>query len=108
MPTIKTVLACATAALVTTGLGMGLGAAAPAGSFAAPATAAAAKAKTYKNCTALNKVYQHGVKKSASTKDVVRSGGKPIKKFSAAKTSKALYNANTKLDRDKDGIACEK
>lgn len=107
MTSVKNVLACATAALVTAGLGVGLGAVAPAGSVAAPPVAAA-KAKAYKNCTALNKAYKHGVKKSSSTKDVVRSGGKATKKASKAKASKALYNANKKLDRDKDGIACEK
>jgi hypothetical protein len=57
---------------------------------------------------ALNKVYKKGVKKSSSTKNVVRSNGKTTKKSSSAKVSKSLYNANTKLDRDKDGIACEK
>ncbi|HEU5483357.1 MAG TPA: excalibur calcium-binding domain-containing protein [Microlunatus sp.] len=100
-------IAGATAALVTAGLSLGIGAIAPAGSLAAPAPAAAA-AKKYKNCTALHKAYSHGVKKSSSTKDVVRSKGKTTKKSSKAKTSKALYNANKKLDRDKDGIACER
>src|SRR5690349_11545142 len=109
MLTIKRALAGAAAALVTAGLGLGVGAVAPAGSAVAPATAAAAtKAKKFKNCTALNKAYKHGVKKSSGTKDVVRSHGKVTKKASKAKASKALYNANKKLDRDKDGIACEK
>jgi hypothetical protein len=107
--TPKRSLSIAAAALVTAGLGLGLGAAAPAGSLLAPApAAAAAKAKKYKNCTALNKVYKHGVKKSAGTKDVVHSHGKTVKKASKAKTSQALYKANKSLDRDKDGIACEK
>ena len=107
MLSVKHVLACAAAALVTAGLGAGIGAVAPAGTAAAPATAVAA-VKSYKNCTALNKVYKKGVKKSSSTKNVVRSNGKTTKKSSSAKVSKSLYNANTKLDRDKDGIACEK
>lgn len=104
---VKHAMACAAAALVTAGLGASLGVVAPVSSVAAP-TAAVAAAKKYKNCTALNKAYAHGVKKSSATKDVVRSKGKSTKKTSKAKTSKALYNANKKLDRDKDGIACEK
>ena len=95
-------------AALTAVLGLGLGAAAPAGSVLAPASAAAATAKSYQNCTALNRAYPHGVKKSSGTKDVVRSHGRTYKHASKAYTSKALYNANTRLDRDKDGIACEK
>lgn len=66
---------------------------------AAPANAAS---KTYKNCAALNKVYPHGVGKP-NAKD--KTSGKPVTSF---KRSAALYNANKKSDRDKDGIACEK
>jgi uncharacterized membrane protein len=74
-------------------------------SFAAVATASsaeAAPAKTYKNCTQLNKAYPHGVGKPGA-KD--KTSGKPVTNF---KVSKKLYTANTKSDRDKDGIACEK
>lgn len=68
-----------------------------------PAVPADAKpAKVYKNCTALNKVYKHGVGK-AGARD--RTSGKPVTTF---KVSTKLYNANKKSDRDKDGIACEK
>ncbi|WP_134741650.1 excalibur calcium-binding domain-containing protein [Nocardioides sp. 503] len=79
--------------------------------LAAPATAAdappakaavSAKAKTFKNCTALNKVYPHGVGKP-NARD--KTSGTPVTSF---KRSKPLYDANTKSDRDKDGIACEK
>jgi hypothetical protein len=107
MLSIKHIVACTAAALVTAGFGAGIGVVAPAGTAAAPAPAAAA-AKKYKNCTALNKVYKNGVKKSSTTKDVVRSNGKTIKKASKAKVSTSLYTANKKMDRDKDGIACEK
>ncbi|QJC53284.1 excalibur calcium-binding domain-containing protein [Paenibacillus albicereus] len=70
---------------------------------ALPAGATAAeKAQTYKNCTALNKDYPGGVAISSSTKN---KGGKTKHKPHA---SKALYEANKKSDRDKDGIACEK
>ena len=94
-------------AVAATGLSFAASSAVPMGSSLAPATAAAATT-TYKNCSALNNVYKHGVKKSSGTKDVVRSNGKIVKKSSSAKTSSGLYAANKKLDRDKDGIACEK
>ena len=60
-----------------------------------------ASAKTFKNCTALNKVYPGGV----ALPGAVNAGGatKLTPKF-----NKKLYEANKKSDRDKDGIACEK
>jgi hypothetical protein len=60
-----------------------------------------AAAKVFKNCTELNKVYPGGV----AIPGAVNSGGTTKKK---PKYNKALYNANKKSDRDKDGIACEK
>jgi len=58
--------------------------------------------KEFKNCTALNKVYPHGVgKKTAKDK----TSGTPVTNF---KKSDSLYKQNKKSDRDKDGIACEK
>jgi hypothetical protein len=60
-----------------------------------------AAAKKFKNCTELNKVYPGGVAKPGA----VNKGGATKKKpFIDA----ALYKANIKSDRDKDGIACEK
>jgi hypothetical protein len=67
-----------------------------------PSAADAATVKTYKNCTAMNKVYKHGVG-TKGAKD--RTSGKPGTTF---KVSASLYSANKKLDHDKDGIACEK
>ncbi|MEU8263477.1 excalibur calcium-binding domain-containing protein [Micromonospora sp. NPDC048999] len=67
----------------------------------APAEAAA---KKYKNCTALHKVYPHGVGKKGA-KDKVRGNTKPVTNFTR---SNAVYAKNTHLDRDRDGIACEK
>ncbi|RLP77372.1 hypothetical protein D9V32_02675 [Mycetocola tolaasinivorans] len=64
----------------------------------------AAKAKTYANCAALNKVYPHGVGRSGAV-DRVSGKSKPVTNFTR---NTAVYNANTKLDRDKDGVACEK
>jgi hypothetical protein len=60
-----------------------------------------AAARVFKNCTELNKVYPGGV----ALPGAVNAGGlaKKIPKY-----NKALYLANQKSDRDKDGIACEK
>ena len=60
-----------------------------------------AAAKVFKNCAELNKVYPGGV----ALPGAVNSGGVTKKE---PKYDKALYNANKKSDRDKDGIACEK
>ena len=64
-------------------------------------TFANAAAKKFKNCTELNKVYPGGVAKPGA----VNKGGKTKK---TPKYNKALYTANKKSDRDRDGIACEK
>ena len=72
-----------------------------------PAVSADAATKPpvkYKNCTALNKAYKHGVGKPKA-KDAVARGQKPVTDFGV---NLALYTANKGLDRDKDGIACEK
>jgi hypothetical protein len=60
-----------------------------------------AAAKVFKNCTELNKVYPGGVALPGAS----NSGGETKKE---PKYDKALYSANKKSDRDKDGIACEK
>jgi hypothetical protein len=74
--------------------------------FACQASAAlgsgASAAKTFQNCTALNKVYPHGVGR-VGARD--RTSGTPVTNF---KRSNKLYRENKKSDRDKDGIACEK
>ncbi|MES5394828.1 excalibur calcium-binding domain-containing protein [Bacillus amyloliquefaciens] len=59
------------------------------------------KVKAYANCKALNKDYKHGV---GRYKGVKNKGGKPVKPY----ISKALYDKNKRLDRDKDNIACER
>jgi hypothetical protein len=60
----------------------------------------------YKNCTNLNRKYSHGLGKS-SARD--RTSDTPVTSF---RRSTKLYNLamsfNRGLDRDKDGIACEK
>jgi len=60
-----------------------------------------AAAKKFKNCTELNKVYPGGVAKPGA----VNKGG-AIKREPTIDV--ALYKANIKSDRDKDGIACER
>ena len=64
----------------------------------------AATAKHYKNCTALNKVYPHGVGKPGAV-DHVSGHTKKVKNFTV---DLAVYQANKGSDRDHDGIACEK
>ncbi len=58
---------------------------------------AASAATKYKNCTELRKKFPAGVAQS------VKSAG-----ASGAKVSKSIYALHKGLDRDKDGIACEK
>jgi hypothetical protein len=64
----------------------------------------AGKVRTYANCAALNRAYPHGVGLKGA-KDKVAKGGKPVTTFTR---NDAVYNANRKSDRDRDGIACEK
>ena len=75
-------------------------------SQAAPTRAAAVQppttsAKSYANCTALRQDYPHGVGRPGARD---HTSGRPDTRFFV---SAALYDANTKSDRDKDGIACE-
>lgn len=71
---------------------------------APPAAQAAPAAKSYRNCTELNKVYKHGVAKKGA-RDKVSGKSKPVRNFTV---NSAVYAKNTKLDRDRDGVACEK
>jgi hypothetical protein len=72
----------------------------------AAGTAEAAAPPLYKNCTNLNKRYPHGVGKLLARD---KAAGEPVTNF---KRSTRLYlvamSYNKGLDRDKDGIACEK
>ena len=82
----------------------------------APSVAdAAVKPKVYKNCTALNKVYPHGVAKNSKVKDKVRGKTKPVTTFTVKASvykrndgKKKKYKHERDLDRDNDGIVCEK
>ncbi len=65
----------------------------------------AAKYK-FKNCTALHKVYKHGVGRTYA-KD--KTSGEPVTNFKrSTKLYKKIVGYRSDLDRDKDGIACEK
>ena len=70
-------------------------------SFSLSNPTANAAAKIFKNCTELNKLYPGGV----ALPGAINAGGETKKE---PKYDKALYDANKKSDRDKDGIACEK
>ncbi len=61
-------------------------------------------ARSFANCTALNKVYPHGVGKPGA-RDHVSGSTQPVTNF---KVSRPLYRANKGMDRDGDKIACEK
>jgi hypothetical protein len=74
------------------------------------ASTAQAAPKTYANCTAVHKVYSGGIAKKSVTKNKVTSNGKVTYRAlkGTVKKDDALYKANKKMDRDADGIACEK
>lgn len=63
--------------------------------------------KKFKNCKKLNKQYAHGVGKKGA-RDLIAGKfvqGKSVTNF---KVKGSVYKANKSLDRDKDGVACEK
>jgi len=62
--------------------------------------------KRYANCAALNKVYKGGVAAAGVKYNTVAGTKRPFRVKPL--TSTALYKKNTHLDRDKDGVACEK
>jgi Excalibur calcium-binding domain len=75
-------------------LAIGLGAAL----VAVPSEAQAAPAR-YRSCAALAEVHPGGVAKSRAAD--ARTPGVQV-------VSRALYRANRSLDRDRDGVACER
>jgi hypothetical protein len=73
---------------------------------ASPSNAATVK---YKNCKALNAVYASGVAKVGAVDTKKVKGKKVVVTKSGTPTyDSKLYKKNKGLDRDKDGIACEK
>jgi hypothetical protein len=75
-------------------------------SFTTPATAATIK---YKNCKKLNAVHTSGVAKPGA-QNTKKVNGKVVAVTTTGVPTydAALYKKNKGLDRDKDGVACEK
>lgn len=71
-----------------------------------PGIADASPTGIYKNCTAFHTKYKHGVGRSGAHD---HTSGTPVTNFYKSTT---VYNTamkkNRDLDRDRDGIACEK
>ena len=92
--------------------GLAAGTLIAAGGVVVIAEPAQAAARHFSSCTALHRVYAHGVGRVGA---VDRTSGKRVTTW---KRSTALYRANNgprnrstgeyDLDRDNDGIACEK
>jgi hypothetical protein len=95
MPSTRNALAAVVCALVVSG---------SLAATAGPADAAATG--TWKNCTTVNHKYPHGVGR-ANAHD--KTSGTPVTNFRhSTKLYKTAMRHNKGLDRDKDGIACEK
>ncbi|WP_130176100.1 excalibur calcium-binding domain-containing protein [Cryobacterium sp. SO1] len=60
----------------------------------------------YPNCTALSAAYPYGVAKAGVKVNLVSGQAQALK--GPPFFSTAVYTLNTKSDRDKDGIACER
>ena len=56
--------------------------------------------KKFANCTEVHKTYKGGIAKPGYKQVGM------VTKY-APKVDLALYNANSSMDRDKDGVACE-
>ncbi|WP_019136359.1 excalibur calcium-binding domain-containing protein [Cellulomonas massiliensis] len=99
--------------VVVTAVVLAAGLAAPAAAAPAAAPAAVVHAvpgKAFSSCAKLNATYKGGVAKNAKVKNTKTVKGKKVraKQRYAPKVSASLYAQNRKLDRDKDGIACER
>ena len=60
-------------------------------------------AQTFKNCSEVNRTYRWGVAKSIAAAKMQKNY--PINN---PLVSEAIYKSIAKMDRDKDGTACEK
>ena len=81
----------------------------PSPAFAGPGQAPTSAGRVaigrkYANCAVLHRRYPHGVGRRGA-RDHVSGSSKPVTTFTR---NNVAYNANRGLDRDKDGIACEK
>jgi Spy/CpxP family protein refolding chaperone len=94
--------------MATKGVVALVGAAAIALGILATASARSATPNLWKNCTHVHTKYRHGVGRFRA-RDHTRSGTNPVTNFYR---NTRLYNVamhyNSDLDRDRDGIACEK
>jgi hypothetical protein len=70
--------------------------------LAAPAMSAPQATRSFRNCTAMHRVYPHGVGRFGPRD---HTSGTQVTNF---KHSDRIYRANRGLDRDHDKIACEK
>ena len=71
-----------------------------------PASATSKMPYRWKNCTHVNQKYRHGVGKLHAHD---RTSGVPVTNFfHSTRLYKRAMSYNRGLDRDKDGIACEK
>ena len=61
----------------------------------------------FKNCSAVNAKYPGGIANKASAKNKNKKG-ELVQSTQSFVVDKKIYNANKGLDRDKDGIICEK
>jgi excalibur calcium-binding domain-containing protein len=81
----------------------------PAGATTRGPTAGAtsvAMPRLYKNCTNLNRKYPHGLGKRFARD---KTSGTPVRNFYRSTRLYRIANGwNAGLDRDNDGIACEK
>ncbi|GAA2244400.1 hypothetical protein GCM10010401_17080 [Rarobacter faecitabidus] len=73
-------------------------------------TTPASAATKYKSCAVLQRAYPGGVAKSKKATNTKTVGGRKVTAPSKyrPKVSRSIYKANKHLDRDKDGIACER
>lgn len=75
---------------------------------AAVAPTADAASYSFSNCKKLNAKYKHGVGKKHA-RDKVRGSTAPVTNFKKSTTIyKKVIAKNRGLDRDHDGVACEK
>jgi hypothetical protein len=90
-----------------------LGSALVAAATVAIPSEAAPRAKSYKNCTALNKVFPHGVgrkgaRDKTSTDERVTDFKRSNKLYAYNDGKEPRHLHERDLDRDNDKIACEK
>jgi hypothetical protein len=95
--------------ILVVGIALALVLPAPSGAASDRATTVASAERVpplWRNCTAVNRRYPHGVGRRRARD---KTSGDPVTNF---RRSNALYRTamrhNRGLDRDKDGIACEK